>query len=1039
MTFEKTTAHPYILYAGDDLASDHDRRAMHLLCHALNLVGAEAYIAGSTVVSPHLETPVLTESILEACKAAQRLPITVYPGSVEGNPLSSRVVARYVLNASDDLIEKDFGTVDTDLVFYVSHEVSHGAVEPILLTLALNDGTPVTLPDGDELQRFIALTSQAAERYQRRMTLDIPRWLEARRLTAVQRRLLDAHQALNAQSSVTVIVQDPSGQPEALAKTLANVLSWRARSATAIGVHVLSLHTPPGTLPAGVSWDRLGAAPARQINTLIDGVDHEWLLLLNAGDELIESGTCLLEQQLPRSSASMLYGDEIHRSGEQTGPAFRPDINLDYLLSLPVVMATHWLFRRDAFLAFGGFDDQLPQALEFDLILRIIDGQGLGAIEHLTEPLLSCESPSLHPNPDEITALERHLHNRGYTAHQVREYPARHYHIHYGHTAEPLVSIIVPTKDQLPILRRCVETLLEKTQYFNYELIIVDNDSQTEEALAWLAELDAIGGQKIRVLRYPYPFNYSAINNFAVSQSKGEYVVLLNNDTAILDGGWLHALLNHAQRPEVGVVGAKLLFPNGLIQHAGVVVGLDGPAGHPFIGQPAATPGYMQRVMVDQNYSAVTAACLMIRRSIYEEVAGLDEDLFKVSYNDVDLCLKVGAQGYLIVWTPHALLLHEGSVSQTHVDRTAFAAKLRRFRSEQHGMMSKWLPVMANDPAYNRNLSLEDNGFRIDGRTELTWRPLKGLPLPTVLAFPAVESASARRRTSHPFDTLKAEGLLDGVIGAQVPSVVDVERYQPDSLILHRRLDPPRLESMRSLASFAKRFRVLDIDGLPSELEMANAVQVAEGLVDRILVATPALADIFDRNQAPVQVLPSRLSGNWALPLSKRLANPRPRIGCFVSSEQHSDIPLIEALMRELEVNWVLLGDGHPRLNGLAQEVHRNAHFWGNRDLLAGLNLDLALVPLRDTLSNHCRDHGLLLEYGACGVPVLCSDVDGFRGELPVQRLNNDVGRWRSAIADHLHDEDARIARGDQLRSAVLTHWVQDAASLQTLLKAWLP
>src|SRR5690606_33360760 len=225
-------------------------------------------------------------------------------------------------------------------------------------------------------------------------------------------------------------------------------------------------------------------------------------------------------------------------------------------------------------------------------------------------------------------------------------------------------------------------------------------------------------------LRYPHPFNYSAINNMAAREARGEYLVLLNNDTAILRGDWLDALLNHAQRPEVGIVGAKLLYPDGSVQHAGVILGLEGPANHPFLNETMDAPGYMQRLQVDQNYSAVTAACLMIRRSVYEAVGGLDEEDFKVSYNDVDLCLKLQATGYLTVWTPHSVVMHEGSVSQKKVDVAAFEAKRKRFVAEQDAMYAKWLSVLARDPAYNRNLSLSGSGFELEADVPLTWRPL---------------------------------------------------------------------------------------------------------------------------------------------------------------------------------------------------------------------------------------------------------------------------------------------------------------------------
>lgn len=1035
------TAHPYYLYAGDYQQHARGSCVMHLLCHALNQAGLEAYIAAGTVVNPVLQTPVLTTADMERHRAERRLPITVYPGSVDGNPLSSLIVVRYVLERADLETDKDIGNSDSDLIFYYADDVAHGIHDANILTVPFAQAPQSAPPASDELDRFIALTLQAARHRQHRLTPSIAEWLDARQLTPVQQRLLKEKLSAETSSSVMIIVLDTAGAPTSVARTLDSVQRWRNNGATSVSVQVYSVGSPDENLPADTDWARFGASLADQINELMARRDAQWLLLLNAGDELLSNGTCLLDQQLPRSPAALLYYDEIHRHGDQIGAVLRPGVNLDLLISLPVVMAAHWLFRREAFLACGGFDAQVPQALEFDLILRVIEHQGLNHIEHLAEPLICGEPAQLTANPDETAALDRHLRNRGYSGHQISEHPARHYHVRYGHTDEPLVSIIIPTKDQLPLLRRCVESLLEKTRYFNYELIIVDNNSETEEAITWLAEINAIGGQKIRVLPYPHPFNFSAINNFAVSQANGEYLVLLNNDTAIIQENWLDELLNHALRPEVGVVGAKLLYPSGYIQHAGVIAGLGGPAGHPFIGLPATASGYMQRLTVDQNYSVVTAACLMIRRSIYEDVAGMDEDRFKVSYNDVDLCLKVGAQGYLTVWTPHVLLLHEGSVSQTQTDRASFAAKLKRFRSEQHGMLSQWLPMLANDPAYNPNLSLDGDGFDLDGRTELTWRPLKRLPVPALLVHPADTAASSQRRIALPFTALREAGEVDGVLSPNVLGAIDTERYQPDAIVLHRRLSEPRLALMRDLKTFSRSFKTLDIDCLPNDREISNAVQVAHTLIDRIVVSTPALAELFASAATPVIVLPTRLNNDWARPLPARQPHSRLRIGCFVSTEQHSDLALIEALMQRLgaSVEWVLLGSNHPRLSALAVEQHGNAHFWNDRDKLLELNLDLALIPLRDHLSNHCRDHSLLLEYGACGVPVICSDVAGFRSELPVTRLGGSTEDWLKAILDALHARDALMQQGEALRRAVIANWIQNAESLRAHCNAWLP
>jgi GT2 family glycosyltransferase len=1033
---QQDTRNPYYVYADSDLQSADTGSIMHRLCHALSLAGFEAYIAASAHIDHDPQTPALTKEITDRHQAEKRLPITIYPGSVDGNPMSSIVVVRYILDAAQGQMIKEIGGEDTDLLFYYSDEASHGANDANILTIALHG----PLPEPDQLQQLIELTQQTARDQQRRLLPRVSDWLKARTLSTIQRRQLQQSQAATCQPGVMVIVRDKYGLAEPLRKTLTSVGRWRNEAAGNVGVHVLSVSSPAPQHAFGFVAETFAACPASQINGLLGSSDCQWLLMLDAGDELIESGTCMLDQHLGQTSASMVYCDEIHHHGRDVGAVFRPGVNLDYLISLPVIMAGHWLFNREALLACGGFAPQLPQAMEFDLILRLIETQGINSIEHIAEPLVNCPAPALDSNPDEIAALESHLRNRGYAAHHVHEYPARHYHVTYGHSTQPLVSIIIPTKDQLPLLRRCVESLLEKTRYFNYEVIIVDNNSQERDSITWLTEINAIGGQKIRVLSYPHPFNFSAINNFAVGHAHGEYLVLLNNDTAIIQEDWLDELLNHAQRPEVGIVGAKLLYPSGYIQHAGVIAGLGGPAGHPFIGLPAAAHGYMQRLIVDQNYSVVTAACLMIRRSVYDDVAGMDEEHFKVSYNDVDLCLKVGAQGYLTIWTPRVVLIHEGSVSQTQTDRASFAAKLKRFTAEQHAMYRKWLPTLANDPAYNRNLSNTGNGFDLEGRTEWSWRPVKLPSLPAILAHPADLSASAQRRIFQPFTALRDEGAIDGVITTYVPGVIDVERYQPDAIVLQRRLNNPRLEVLKNLKAFSNSFKTLDLDCLPSELEMQGAIQTVQSLVDRIVVSTPELADLLTGSPAQIVILATALGQHWAQPLMPRLPNSRLRIGCFVSNDRVSDLSLVETLMSRLpNVDWVLLGHVHPRLMGAAREVHRNVHDRDDRDALASLNLDLALIPLRDNLSNHCRDHSLLLEYGACAVPVICSDVSGFRTGLPVTRLGHAADQWLAEIAQYLHDTESRIKQGEALRRTVLNGWIQDASRFEASLQGWLP
>ena len=271
----------------------------------------------------------------------------------------------------------------------------------------------------------------------------------------------------------------------------------------------------------------------------------------------------------------------------------------------------------------------------------------------------------------------------------------------------PLVSIIIPTHNQLKLLRQGIEALRARTTYPRYEILVVDNRSDDPDTLAYLEAIHRRGDA--RVLRYPKPFNYSAINNFAVEQAGGEVVCLMNNDMEVITPDWLEEMTSQTLRPEIGAVGALLYYPDDTIQHAGVVLGLGGVAGHIFSRMPRGTDGYFNRARLVQNFTAVTAACLVVRRSTYRQVGGLNEKL-KVAFNDVDFCLKVHAAGFRNLWTPHAEFYHHESASRGAEDTTE---KHRRFVSEVEYMQAHWHRHIADDPAYNLNLGTDDGQCRL--------------------------------------------------------------------------------------------------------------------------------------------------------------------------------------------------------------------------------------------------------------------------------------------------------------------------------------
>jgi O-antigen biosynthesis protein len=277
----------------------------------------------------------------------------------------------------------------------------------------------------------------------------------------------------------------------------------------------------------------------------------------------------------------------------------------------------------------------------------------------------------------------------------------------------PLVSIVIPTRNGLHLIRRCVENIEEKTTYDRFEILIVDNGSDDPAMLAWLRDMQArhTGERgRVRVLRDESPFNYSALNNRAVTVANGGFVCLLNNDMEVISPDWIDEMVSHAARPGVGCVGAMLYYPDDVIQHAGVVLGVGGVAGHAFKRFPRGSEGVFNRARLVQNYSAVTAACLLVRKSIFLSVGGLDEKELSVAFNDVDFCLKVRAAGHRNVWTPFAEFYHHESASRGFEDTPE---KTARFRREIEVMQQRWGTLLTSDPAYNPNLSLEGEDFAI--------------------------------------------------------------------------------------------------------------------------------------------------------------------------------------------------------------------------------------------------------------------------------------------------------------------------------------
>ena len=446
-------------------------------------------------------------------------------------------------------------------------------------------------------------------------------------------------------------------------------------------------------------------------------LDHDDLLAPNALYEIVRA----LDED---RTLDAVYTDEdkvTTELDEHFQPHLKPDFNLDLLRSNNYI-CHFFVVRRSIVQKVGGFRQEFDGAQDHDFIFRCIEtAEKVGHIPEIlyhwrTHKASTADNPAskMYAFDAGKRAIEAHLKRTG-TEGTVSHTPdLGFFRVKYPVQGQPLVSIIIPNKDEKETLKACIDSIREKTEYPNYEIIIVENNSTTDEIFQYYKELSQ--DPRIRLLRWKKEFNYSAINNYGVRHANGEYLLFLNNDVTVITPGWIRELLGVCQRPEVGAAGVKLIYPDNTIQHAGCVIGLGGIAGHMFVDMPANRTGYLHKASILQDMSAVTAACMMMKRTAFEETGGFTEKL-SVAFNDVDLCLKVRKNHKLIVYDPYVQLYHMESKTRGAEDNKE---KVRRFQEEIEYMRCQWIDILKKgDPYYNKNLSLTKWNYSL--------RPLPGM------------------------------------------------------------------------------------------------------------------------------------------------------------------------------------------------------------------------------------------------------------------------------------------------------------------------
>ncbi len=462
---------------------------------------------------------------------------------------------------------------------------------------------------------------------------------------------------------------------------------------------------------------------SRASNSALEIAKGQYIALMDNDDLLPEHALYWVARTiLENPKVGLIYSDEdkIDTQGQRSSPYFKSDWN-EYLFRSQNMICHLGVYRRDLVNEVGQFRVGFEGAQDYDLALRCVEKLSRDEIIHIPRVLYHwrMHSGSTAMAGDEkpyaalagVKALDEHLHRKGNIG-TTELLPMGMYRVHYQlPDVLPMVSLIIPTRNAHALVKQCIDSIKQLTTYPNYEIILVDNGSDDQESIKYFEEINQ--KENITVLRDDGPFNYSALNNEAVKKSRGELVGLINNDIEVISPNWLNEMVSIALQPNVGAVGARLWYPDDRLQHGGVIVGIGGVAGHSHKYLPKGDYGYFCRAALTQEFSAVTAACLIIRKSTFDQISGLDETNLKIAFNDVDFCLRVQEAGYINVWTPYSEMYHHESATRGLEDTPQ---KKERFRNEVMYMKSRW-PNIENDYTYNPNLTLDHEDFG------LAWPP----------------------------------------------------------------------------------------------------------------------------------------------------------------------------------------------------------------------------------------------------------------------------------------------------------------------------
>lgn len=777
--------------------------------------------------------------------------------------------------------------------------------------------------------------------------------------------------------------------------------------------------------------------------------DRVWDLVLPMGARIEPHFLLLLGDALSRQPAwRFLHFDDAvtdPASGLET-PAFRAAFDLDWACCANA-LGTGFSLRSDQWAAIAGDLGRESGAESLDTGFAVHDRCGPDALGHFAELAWTCDADRVWPrSPEaEAQAILRHLRRQPFAATLMPGAAIDNFRVRYGKEFAPSVSVVIVHAGNDADLDGALRSIADHSQYPGLEIVIATSATRSD----YIDGLRSLGHANLRVVDTPPRSDSFAALTTAMEAANGDLAIVFDAESRVVQADWVHQLVHFFVRPDIGAVGPRLIYPDGLIKDGGRVLGLHGPSGAPDCGVRLEYAGIGGRLAVDRQVSSLSGECLVLRRAVWPALAEACRPQGDENWT-LGVCLTLSAAGLRLIWTPHATVMGAGdSYGMEDSDRERFESVWTKAEDASY---QRWLPRLARDPHFSPHHDRHSRGCVPEVVPALNWDPAPDPTVPKVYIHLADFAGQGHHRILEPFRLMAQRSTVRGGVSTRPLLPAEMAAVSPDAWIFQRQTKKVDLLAMRHCRRYGGGAPVIyEIDDLITALppesphykdfgpEVRARFDEALTLADRVVVSTEVLAQQFAGRVAEIRVRPNALATDrWAGLAPRRGIGARPRVGWAGSPSHAGDLEVLKEIVPKLarEVDWIFMGFCPRELRSFAVEIHPWCGLDDYPSKMAGLNLDLALAPLAVNAFNEAKSHLKLLEYGILGYPVICTDIAPYRGDFPVRRLRNKAGDWLAAIRESVNEPAANAAAGDALREHVRHHWMLDD-HLDDWLAAW--